>query len=65
MTKRKPNPLPLGKPPLYGERLRRANITLPQAYIEAVRHHGSGVVSAGVRRLIEERWPELLQKVID
>lgn len=59
MTKRKPNPLPVGRPAPYKTRQSTISITLPAEYIEAVRHHGQGIASAGVRRLIEERWPHL------
>jgi hypothetical protein len=43
-----------GRPAIYGRRQRRHNIYLPAAHAAAAIRYGQGVLSAGVRRLIEE-----------
>ena len=43
-----------GRPAVYKERQRRYAITLPRHLADALRAHGDGNLSAGVRRLAEK-----------
>lgn len=46
----------------YGARQPRTTVTLPARHTDALRAHGGGYVSRGIRRLAEEHWPELTEE---